>query len=188
MNFAPPEKAEPVAMQFLAMDCQAFVLRYSTAPSRFPVALMELASAVDIVRAHGSEWHVDSEKVVVCGFSAGGHLAACLCVFWNRDFLLKPLGLSGERVRPDGLILSYPVISSGEFAHEGSFDNLLGTQADVSLELHIFPEGRHGLSLANEETDKDTADGRGPFVVPCCQIWISLAREWLKRLDFPNIS
>lgn len=46
-------------------------------------------------------------------------------------------------MRPDKMVLCYPVITGGEFAHKGSFDNLLGADADaarraeVSLEQHV---------------------------------------------------
>lgn len=236
-EFCSTREAEPVAMQFLAMDCQAFVLSYSTAPASFPAALRELALAVAVIRAHAREWHIDEKRVIVCGFSAGGHLAASLGVFWDREFVWEALGLKKkEEARPDGLILAYPVISSGEFAHRGSFEHLTGlsgerkernglrellslerqtgpqtppvfmwhTAADatvpvensllfamalrkagVSLELHIFPEGRHGLALASQETAKDMDDGRGTYVVPACQQWIRLAGVWLTG-QFPE--
>ncbi len=45
-------EAEPIAMQFLAAGCNAFVLRYSVAPSVFPTALLEAAEAVQRIRAH----------------------------------------------------------------------------------------------------------------------------------------
>ena len=55
-------------------------------------------------------------------------------------------------------------------------------------ELHIFPEGRHGLALASEETAKDMDDGRGTYVVPACQQWIRLAGVWLAGQFPENIS
>lgn len=245
-EFCSTREAEPVAFQFLAMDCQAFVLHYSTAPSVFPKALRELAAAVALLRRNAKEWRIDSKQIFVCGFSAGGHLAASLGVFWNRNFVSGPLRLNYEDVRPGGLILAYPVISSGVYGHEGSFDNLTGAgrewiadssamedsdefpkdparlrgflslerqagpqvppvfmwhtdtdatvpvensllfamalkKAGVGLELHIFPEGRHGLALASEETAKDMDDGRGSYTVPCCRIWTKLAEVWLSR-------
>lgn len=234
-EFCSTREAEPVAFQFLAMDCQAFVLQYSTAPSVFPEALLELAAAVALLRENEEDWHIDICRIFLCGFSAGGHLAASLGVFWDRDFVFGPLGLTAFDVRPDGLILAYPVISSGVYAHEGSFvcltggdaglrellslENQAGPQvppvflwhtdtdatvpvensllfamalkkAGVSMELHIFPTGRHGLALASEETAKEEDDGRGSYVVPGCQIWTKLAGQWLSRLfvDFPDIS
>ena len=68
-------------------------------------------------------------KVIVLGCSAGGHLAASMGVFWQEAFLAEAVGLKAEEneiLRPDGMILCYPVITSGEFAHRGSMDNLLG--------------------------------------------------------------
>ena len=226
--FCSTREGEPVAFQFLAMDCQAFVLNY-TAPAPFPQALHQLARAVALIRSRADEWHIDSSKVFVCGFSAGGHLAASLGVFWNREFVWGPLGAGPGQIRPDGLILCYPVISFGEYGHIQSCRNLQGgkqtyteeflslekqagphvppvflwhtytdktvpvensllfawalRRAGVSLELHIFHRGRHGLALASEETSKDADDGRGAYVEPVCQSWISLVRAWLQAQE-----
>ena len=48
------------------------------------------------------------------GFSAGGHLAASLGTLWNNGELAELLGLEAEDIRPNGLSLSYPVITSGK--------------------------------------------------------------------------
>ena len=71
-------EAEPVALKFLEKGFQCFVLRYSVEPVRFPAALLQLATAVAMVRSRADEWHVNADKIAVCGFSAGGHLAASL--------------------------------------------------------------------------------------------------------------
>ena len=129
-------EAEPVALRFLALGFQCFVLRYSVAGQAiFPGPQLELAAAVALVRRRAAEWMVNSEKIVVCGFSAGGHLAASLGVFWTRELLTAPLGLRAEEIRPNGMILAYPVITSGAFAHRGSFENLLGSRYEECLEL-----------------------------------------------------
>lgn len=78
-------EAEPIAMQFLAAGCNAFVLRYSVAPSVFPTALLEAAEAVQRIRAHADDWHCDPSKIAVIGFSAGGHLAANLATTAGDD-------------------------------------------------------------------------------------------------------
>ena len=227
--FCSDREKEPVAMRFLAMGYHACVLDYSVAPSRFPVALQELALAVATVRQRADQWHVDPHKVFVCGFSAGGHLACSLGTLWDREFVWEPVrgllesGAAG--IRPDGLILCYPVITSGEYCHGGSFLNLLGEEADqnqrdlvslekqvtaamppvflwhtvsdesvpvenslllasalrragISFEMHLYPRGGHGLSLATEET----AGTRPNSVEPSCQNWISLVQSWLGRV------
>lgn len=128
-SFVSDREGEAIALQFLAMGYHAAVLRYSCAPAVYPTALTELAYSVKLIRGNAEEWHVDPDQVIVLGCSAGGHLAASLGVFWNEDFLAEALGLSGEEhrmLRPDGMILCYPVITSGEFAHRGSFECLLG--------------------------------------------------------------
>ena len=51
-----PREDQPVAMEFLAAGCQVFSLHYSVAPETFPVALMELAKAVALVKKHACEW------------------------------------------------------------------------------------------------------------------------------------
>ena len=125
-------EAEPVAVRLNALGCHTFVLRYSCIPNRYPVALLELATAVAEVRAHADKWHIDPHKIFVLGFSAGGHLAANLGTGWQRDPVAR-LPFTPEQVRPDGMILCYPVISSGRYANRGSLDNLLGQQPDPAL-------------------------------------------------------
>ena len=130
-NHTSDREAEIVAMQFNAMGYHTAVLRYSCAPAVFPTALLELTKAVAYMREHASQYCIDSDRIAVLGFSAGGHLAASLGVFWNTEWFEKireenGIELAAEQIRPDGLILCYPVITSGEYAHRGSFDDLLG--------------------------------------------------------------
>ena len=144
--YTSPREGEAFAMQFLSMGFHAAVLKYSCAPAVYPTALTELASAIKLIREKADEWHVD--KVIVLGCSAGGHLAASMGVFWQEAFLAEAVGLKAEEneiLRPDGMILCYPVITSGEFAHRGSMDNLLGADRcmdatwleKMSLEKHV---------------------------------------------------
>ena len=73
------------------------------------------AKSVAFLRENAAEFHIDVNKIVVQGFSAGGHLAASLGVFWKKNFIAETLGIDSEMVKPNGMILSYPVITSGEF-------------------------------------------------------------------------
>ena len=66
------------------------------------------------------------------GFFAGGHLAASASAFWNAPFAKEALG-DNEMLKPNAAILSYPVITSGPWAHQGSIDNLIGTDAGDEL-------------------------------------------------------
>jgi acetyl esterase/lipase len=135
-------EAEPVAMRFLALGVNVCILRYAVAPARFPVALEQVARSLVLLRDHAEEWGIDADRIAVMGFSAGGHLAASMGMFWNREFLAERVGLENQRFRPNGLILCYPVISSGEYGHDYSFTCLLGDKA-------TDPVARAEMSLEN---------------------------------------
>ncbi|MFD1466519.1 alpha/beta hydrolase [Lapidilactobacillus mulanensis] len=136
-------EAEPVALNFVAAGFNAFVLRYSIAPARYPVALLEVASAMKLIRKNSAAWHVDPKRVIIAGFSAGGHLAANFATSWDRD-LVTEYGYHADEIQPNGLFLGYSVITSGKYAHVDSFKNLLGDRygepelmSKVSLEKQV---------------------------------------------------
>lgn len=127
-------EAEAIALKIMDMGFHAAVLRYSVAPAKYPTALTEVARAVSLLREHAKEWHIDKEKIAVMGFSAGGHLAAGFGVFWNEPFLADAIGCETEKLRPNALLLCYPVITSDpKYWHEGSFRNLLGEEPDGDM-------------------------------------------------------
>lgn len=142
-EFTSYREGEPLAMYYLNQGYHVGVLKYSAAPSRFPTSLLELGMSVKIFHDHAKEWCVDTDNIFVQGSSAGGHLAASYGVFWNREFLAKALGVTNETLKPKGLVLSYPVISSDEsIGHKQSFENLLGEDYEekkdtVSLEKQV---------------------------------------------------
>lgn len=129
--FTSDREAEVVALQFSAMGYHAAVLRYSVAPARFPTALLELGSLIRQARDHSEAWHIDPNKIAVVGFSAGGHLACSYCCLWQESWIAEKLGTTTEQLRPNGMILGYPVITSGQWAHHGSIMNLLGDDYDA---------------------------------------------------------
>lgn len=135
-----PREGEPVAIKFLTQGMCAFVLEYSVAPARFPQALCEAAMAIKYIRENAQEWYIDPNKIAICGFSAGGHLAASLGVFWNAEWLNDYINIARNMIKPNLMILSYPVITSGEFAHQGSIANLLGDTNNKELVARISLE------------------------------------------------
>lgn len=129
-------EAEPIALQFLSAGCQAAVLHYDVLDGNeedkdivFPLQLFELAKAISIIRGKAEELNINKDKILIAGFSAGGHLAGSIGCFWNREWLKdnmkKIADISPEDYRPNGLILAYPVITAGQYAHRGSFEKLL---------------------------------------------------------------
>jgi len=136
--FRSDREAEPVALRLQSLGIQSVVVRYSVAPARYPKALQEAAEAVAYARAHAEEWLCDAHKIAVLGFSAGGHAAAHIGLKWH----MMP---QGEACRPDAMILAYPVITSGKYAHKWSIENLLGEDYDrlkdeMSLERYVRPD------------------------------------------------
>lgn len=215
--------SDPAALPFFARGYNVFILSYSVGEyAKNLRPLRELSETVCALREH-SEWQVDPERVAVCGFSAGGHLAASLGTMWDSPELEKVCSGHKGKNRPNAMVLGYPVILADEFAHVESIENVSGckesepgyrffsldrhvspntcpaflwhTAADqlvpaenslkfalalqregVPYELHIFPEGGHGVSVCTKEVgclDRHTGQ------------WLNLAIEWLdKQFDF----
>ena len=127
-------EAEPIALQLMAHNIRVFVLNYTVAPARYPTQLLQAAEAMAYIRDHAEKYHVG--KVAVMGFSAGGHLAASLGVRWQEMWLSEKLCKPNEQLRPDGMVLCYPVITAGEFTHVGSMENLTGSSVPADWEVH----------------------------------------------------
>lgn len=152
-------EAEPVALDFLHGGVQAFVLHYSVEPDRWPQAFLEAAAALAFLRRSAARYGIRPDRLAVCGFSAGGHLAGCLANLWGDPIIGERLGLTPEEVRPDAAILSYPVISAGEWAHRDSFFHLTGREAlppeleKLSLEKSVTA-GNPPTFLWTTDTDR----------------------------------
>ena len=129
-------EADPVALQFAAAGYHAAMLTYSVGEgARNYQPLRQLSAALALLREHAEAWGVLPEQIAVCGFSAGGHLALSGAV-------LAVPGLP-DPPRPNAVILGYPVITAGQYAHRGSFVQLAGedpaAQQAFSLEDKITP-------------------------------------------------
>lgn len=141
-GYRSDREGDPVAMRFLAAGMHAFVLQYSVAPNLYPAAFLELAAAVSEIRANAEQWNVDPDKIIVCGFSAGGHLCASLGTDWKNPVLKECLPYREFSWKPDGMILCYPAISMAEYGHEECRRNLMGDRAEelsdrLSWQKHV---------------------------------------------------
>ena len=109
----------------------------------FPAPFDDACRAIRLTRSWSEKESLLADRLVLIGFSAGGHLAATIgtqpelhCE--NADSLA-----ASYSSRPDGMVLVYPVISFCEWTHEGSWKNLLGANASVDLrerlsaDLHV---------------------------------------------------
>lgn len=213
---------EPMALAFVSRGYNVFLLDYSVAPVRYPAALLELAASVIYLRQHATRFHVHPDAITLAGFSAGGHLVACLGTEWKQSFLSSTFQVSADSLKPNAMILGYPVISFKQFVHKGTCECLLGNCTDdgmneqlslenrvssdtpptflwhtvadpavpvensllfaqalqkqgIPFELHLYPQGGHGLSLATAETAK----GDPTHINPHCATWLTLCDQWL---------
>jgi acetyl esterase/lipase len=177
-SFCSAREGEPVAMAFAAQGYHAFVLQYSLGKAAsFAQALWDAEAALGLLRSNAIAWGVRPQQIAVIGFSAGGHLAAALCVARGPERIpgTKPQ-------RPNGLILGYPCILEESanvlaFPCPGLAERvdahtpptfLFSTAADrtvpirnslafldalerasIPFEAHIFAGGDHGYSLAS---------------------------------------
>lgn len=116
-----------VALALNKMGYNAFIGQYSV--GKRAVAPAPCNDVANILK-HISENYVNSgvcaDEYAVCGFSAGGHLAATWCL--NKEGYAKH-GLS----KPGAAILCYPVITMGKYTHRGSRRNLLGKNPSPEL-------------------------------------------------------
>ncbi len=143
-RFCNPREGETIAAMFNAAGYHAFVLHYSVAPHVYPDALTEVSDALRLIRKNAEKWSCAPDKIAVCGFSAGGHLAASIGTLWNTEAAIK----CGDQLnRPNALILCYPVISGGKHIEPGTYTRLLGDKKDdpdmldyLSLEKRVTKE------------------------------------------------
>ena len=136
-NHVSPREGDPVALQFAAAGYHTAVLHYAVGESaRDALPMRQLAQAIGLVRQHAEQWNILPDKIALCGFSAGGHLALSGAV-WDIPGM-------ADQPRPNALLLAYPVVTAEEYAHRGSFVQLTGTQDTAahrrfSLEDKVSP-------------------------------------------------
>lgn len=117
-----------VAEKFTETGVTAFVLKYrlpsdAIMEDKSMGPLQDALQAIYLIRKNASVWELNTNKIGVMGFSAGGHLAASLTVHYND---MKIQNQENINLRPDFSILIYPVITAGAVTHAGSVKNLVG--------------------------------------------------------------
>ena len=132
-----PHEGEGFAIWLSEHGVTCFVLKYRLGLNgyRHPAMLNDAARAVRWVRANAAEYKIDVHRVGIMGSSAGGHLASTLMTHFDAGDTNSPDPIERQDSRPDLGVLCYPVITMGEFAHQGSKQYLLGTNPPPSPEL-----------------------------------------------------
>ena len=215
--YCSPREAEPVALRYAARGFHAFILRYSTgwdAADFSPLA--EVSWVIGHLRENADAWHIDPNKIAVCGFSAGGHLALAS-------------GLLGEN-KPNAMILGYPAVNIPNYPGVNFMLQLLTGRKDVtdadaayfSLENHITENSPPVFLAATAEdiltaygalpvaqkysklglgyelhifqhgphgyalADETSADGSSQYLNPAFAQWHELSIRWLYRIFGEN--
>jgi acetyl esterase/lipase len=125
-----------IARWFNERGIAAFVLKYrlpndEAMDEKAIIPLLDAQQAIRMVRKNAGEWGLDPQKVGIMGFSAGGHLASTVGTHFH-----EPVGPIEDTtsVRPDFMILGYPVVSMLETTtHGGSRKALLGSDPPLGL-------------------------------------------------------
>jgi acetyl esterase/lipase len=131
------------AKWFQERGVAAFVLKYRlpTNGYRHPVPLLDAQRAIRLVRSHAADWHINTAKVGVMGFSAGGHLASTLETHFDAGNASATDTVDKQSCRPDFAVLVYAVISMKDgVTHQGSKLNLLGPNPDPALVASLSNE------------------------------------------------
>ena len=127
-------EGKPVALKYAAAGFHTFVLHYHIGTHvPFPTSLIDLGKTIKALREHAEEWGILPDKIAVCGFSAGGHLAASLGVYWNDPDILAACQATQQDLRPNLLILAYPLISTSWLENNGIYGRIAGDTKDPAL-------------------------------------------------------
>jgi acetyl esterase/lipase len=161
-------------------------------------ALQDAQRALGLVRSHAAEWGIDSNRIGVLGFSAGGHLAATLSNNFAERTYPKVDDADAASCRPDFTVLIYPAYltikeENDKIAPElhitsstpptfiamaeddpirvetALFYGLALRQAKVPFELPVYPTGGHGYGLRPSKNLVTT--------------WPQRAADWMRKLS-----
>jgi acetyl esterase/lipase len=128
------KEGSEIARWLNSIGVSAFVLKYRLGPKyHHPIELGDAQRAIRTVRTKAAEYRVLPDRIGIMGFSAGGHLASSAGTHFDagNPSAVDPIDRAGSR--PDFMVLCYPVISFGPFAHRGSMQMLLGDNPDPKL-------------------------------------------------------
>jgi acetyl esterase/lipase len=130
-----PHEGNDYALWLNQHGVACFVLKYRLGSGgyHYPVEFEDGTRAIRWVRAHATDYKIDPDRVGIMGSSAGGHMASMLLTHFDSGSTNSDDPVERQSSRPELGILCYPVITMGEYAHQGSKDNLLGKHPPEKL-------------------------------------------------------
>ena len=206
-----------IAKYFAERGVAAFVLKYRLPDDKIMKdksvgPLQDAQQAIRLIKQHARQWNIDTGRVGIMGFSAGGHLASTVGTHFDRPVIT---GKQLAGVRPHFMILVYPVISmTDSLGHRGSRNNLLGKNPSpqsiklYSNELQVTPQTPPAFLVHAGDDSKVDVDnsilfyealrhhkvpaemhiypkGDHGFVLKWpLEQWMGLCMEWMKESGF----
>jgi acetyl esterase/lipase len=170
-------EGEDVAAWLNSLGVTGVLLKYRVPrrPANPDAALQDAQRAVSLVRSKAKEWGVESDKIGMLGFSAGGHLTAQTSTNFDKRSYEAIDDADKESCRPDFAVVIYPggVVDREKqqlkpeirvskdtpptFLAQSNDDQvgpensavlyLALKKAGVPAELHIFATGGHGYGM-----------------------------------------
>ena len=135
-GLAMDHEGKQPALWLNTLGVSAFVVKYrlGSAGYRHPIEMGDGQRAIRWVRHNAAKYGIDPKRVGVLGFSAGGHEAATVSTHYDAGNAASKDSIDRQPCRPDFSLLGYPVITMDKsFTHQGSRDNLLGTNPSQAL-------------------------------------------------------
>ncbi|HUX11104.1 MAG TPA: alpha/beta hydrolase [Terriglobia bacterium] len=165
VHLAMEKEGSDIAEWLNSIGIAAFVLKYRLGPRyHHPIEMWDGQRALRYVRYHAKEYGINSNRIGIWGFSAGGHLASTVGTHFDNGKPQAPDPIDRVSCRPDFMVLAYPVVTMlPPYVHKGSRRALLGDHPDPKLVRYLSNE----LQVTSEtpptflfSTDADTT-------VPC---------------------
>lgn len=170
----------------------AFVLKYrlfreENTPYKEENAKQDIFRAMRLVKSMAAQYQLDTAKVGVMGFSAGGEEAAWVAYHFDEKHYINPDAVDLLPARPSFQVLIYP----GPLAVPDSVDThapptfLLAAnddeccsepvvkllqmhrQAKVPVEVHLYAQGNHAFNMGKRTT------------LQSIKVWPQRLTEWL---------
>ena len=143
-----PSEAGIIKDEFYYRGMNVFVLTYTTdITMSVPLKkqpLNDISRAVRFIRSRADEFNILSDRIVICGFSAGGHLCSLLATHFAEIEDPDPAYREFSN-RPDAAVLCYPVITAGEYTHIYSIQALAGKEPSPS-DIEFFSSEKNVTS------------------------------------------
>lgn len=193
--YCSDREADPIAVEFLRAGFQVFILRYTTKKTstdwKWDMPMQDYEQAAKYIDDHAEEFHTDVNRIAVCGFSAGGHLAAYAATTARRRPAAALLGYAALYGKTCDVLVpgvAYPTDliddntcpcflfaarddSTVDIENTIKFQQALKDK-NINFEAHVYSYGNHAFSCGERHTSGANVNSR-------INKWTADAIDWL---------